>query len=282
MYMIDKTRFIEYLKALNPFSYKTLTRNRYKHLLSIILVFLLLSLILFAVLLVPKTLYLRHHINKNLALFNNLSIEIEAEHNNRININTVPSIVVDLNNATPIAGDIMITKNKVYVNAWPLQAEATLKDYSNLKQRSDSLSSIMIFLSLVMLPGILIITALFFVIESIIFAFIFSVLGLAVIRAFKRDLQLKKSFKIALLSSISLMVANAIFISLFLNFWIPIIIYFLFFSLCALFSSFRIGFKETEKPIKNKYKPNKAKSRTRKIFGKSKVRKDDDDFIMLE
>ena len=177
----------------------------------------------------------------------------------------------------------MITKDKVYVNAWPLQAEANLKNYSNLKQRSDSLSSVMVFFSLLMLPGILIITAIFFIIESMIFALLFSLLGLAVLRAFKRDLQLKKSFKIALLSSISLMVANAIFISLFLNFWIPIIIYFLFFSLCALASSFRIGFKETEKPIKDKHKNlNASKSRTQKIFGKSKVRKDDDDFIMLE
>ena len=216
--MVDKKKFVEYLKALNPLSYKTLTRNRYKHLLSIILVFLLLSLILFTVLLVPKTLYLKHHINKNLNLFNNLNIEIEAEHNERITINTNPSIVVDLNNADPIAGDIMITKDKVYVNAWPLQAEANLKNYSNLKQRSDSLSSIMVFFSLLMLPGILIITAIFFIIESIIFALLFSLLGLAVLRAFKRDLQLKKSFKIALLSSISLMVANAIFISLFLTF----------------------------------------------------------------
>ena len=281
--MAEKTRFLEYLEALNPLSYKTLTRNRYKHLLSIMLVFLLLSLVLFTVLLVPKTLYLRHHINKNLNLFTNLSIDIEAEHNNRITINTNPSIVVDLNNATPMAGDIMITEDKVYVNAWPLQAEANLKDYSNLKQRSDSLSSVMVFFSLLMLPGILIITAIFFIIELIIFAFIFSILGLAMIRAFKRDLQFKKSFKIALLSSISLMIANAIFISLFLNFWIPIIIYFLFFSLCALASSFRIGFKETEKPIKDKHKNlNASKSRTQKIFGKSKTRKDDDDFIMLE
>ena len=281
--MAEKTKFLEYLKALNPLSYKTLTRNRYKHLLNIMLVFLLLSLVLFTILLVPKTLYLRHHINKNLNLFTNLSIDIEAEHNNRITINTNPSIVVDLNNATPMAGDIMITEEKVYVNAWPLQAEANLKDYSNLKQRSDSLSSILVFFSLLMLPGILIITAIFFIIELIILAFLFSALGLAMIRAFKRDLQLKKSFKIALLASISLMVANAIFISLFLNFWIPIIIYFLFFSLCALASSFRIGFKETEKPIKDKHKNlNASKSRTQKIFGKSKTRKDDDDFIMLE
>ncbi len=277
--MTERTRFLDYLKAINPFSYKDFVRHRYKFIIKIFLVFLLLSIVLFAILLVPKTLYMRHHINKGLGLFTELTINAEAAHHNPIVIKTNPSIYINLNNESIREGDITITNKTLTINKWPFRSEIKLEDYGNLKERSDPLSGLLTTFALIMLPGILIIAAIFFIIETIILAAIFTLLGLGVVRTFKRDIYLKKLFKIAIVSSLVLMVANAIFIPFMLNFWIPIIIYFIFFCLCALATSKRIGFKETEKKIK----PNtKEKSRTRQIFGKPKVRKDDDDFIMLD
>ncbi len=276
--MAEKTRFLDYLKAINPFSYKDFVRHKYKFIIKIFLVFLLLSIILFAILLVPKTLHLRYQINKGLSQFANIEIDINANHTNPINIDTNPSIYVNLNNESIREGDITITNRTMAINTWPFKSESKLKDYSDLKQRSDPLSGLLIIIALIMLPGILIITVIFFVIESIILALIFSVIGLAVIRTFKRNLYLKKLFKIAIISSLALMIANAIFIPLTLNFWIPIIIYFIFFCICALITSRRIGLKDTEKSIKEK----PPKSRTKQIFGGKKPKKYKDDFIMLE
>lgn len=277
--MAEKTRFLDYLKAINPFSYKEFVRHRYKFIINIFLVFLLLSIVLFAVLLVPKTLYMKHHINKGLNLFTKLEIDVEAKHYDPITIKTNPSIYINLNNETQRKGDITITNKTLVINKWPFKSETTLNNYKDLKQRSDPLSSLLTTFALIMLPGILIIAAIFFVIETIILALIFTFLGLSVVRAFKRDLYLKKLFKIAIVSSLALMITNAIFIPFVLNFWIPIIIYFVFFCICALATSKRIGFAETEKPIKPK---SKGKARTRQIFGRKKLRKDDDDFIMLD
>ncbi len=276
--MPEKTKFLDYLKAINPFSYKEIIRRKYKFIINMLLVLLLLSIILFTILLVPKTLYLRHHINNGLSRFTNIEIDIDANHTNPIMIDTNPSIYINLNNESQRAGDITITNKTLAINVWPFGSEITLNDYKDLKQRSDPLSNLLIIVAFVMLPGILIITAMFFIVESIILALLFSVLGLAVIRTFKRDLYLKKLFKIAIISSLALMIANAIFIPLMLNFWIPIVIYFIFFCICALITSRRIGLKETEKPIKEK----NPKSRTKQIFGSKKPKKYKDDFIMLE
>jgi predicted membrane protein len=277
--MAEKTKPLDYLKAINPFSYKDFVRHRYKFIINIFLIFLLLSIILFAILLVPKTLYMKHHISKGLNLFTELEINVKADHHNPITIKTNPSVYINLNNESIREGDITITNKTFAINKWPFKSEAKLGEYKDLKERSDPLSGLLTTVALIMLPGILIITALFFVIETIILSLIFTLLGLAVIRLFKRDLYLKKIFKIAIVSSLALMIANAIFIPFTLNFWIPIVIYFIFFCMCGLATSKRIGFKETEKPIKSK---SKGKERSRQIFGKKKVRKDDDDFIMLD
>jgi hypothetical protein len=277
--MTEKTRFLDYLKAINPFSYKDFVRHRYKFIIKIFLVFLVLSIVLFAVLLVPKTLYMRHHISKGLNLFTDLEIDVQANHNDSITIKTNPSIYINLNNESIREGDITITDNTLAINKWPFKSETTLANFKDLKQRSDPLSSLLTISALIMLPGILIITAIFFVLETIILSLIFTLLGLAVVRTFKRDLYLKKLFKIAIISSLALMIANAIFIPFVLNFWIPIVIYFVFFCICALTTSKRIGFKETEKPLNPK---SKGKARNRQMFGAKKIRKDDDDFIMLD
>ncbi len=276
--MAEKIKFLDYLKAINPFSYKDFVRHRYKFIINIFLIFLLLSIVLFAILLVPKTLYLRHHVNNGLSRFTNIGIDIDANHIRPINIDTNPSIYINLNNESLREGDITITNKTLAINTWPFKSEAKLSDYADLKQRSDPLSGLLITIALIMLPGILIITALLFIVESIILALIFSLLGLAVIRTFKRNLYLKKLFKIAIISSLVLMITNAIFIPLMLNFWIPIIIYFVFFCLCALVTSRRIDLKETEKTIKKK----SPKSRTKQIFGGKKPKKYNDDFIMVE
>ncbi len=277
--MAEKLKLNEMLKVFNPFQYKNLLRHRKKYLFNIYFIFLVVALALFTIVLLPKTFYIGHNVKNAINSFDELSIDVNATHQERLSVSKFPEIVIDLNNASNVEGNIMITNDDLYLDFWPIKKQSNLNDFANLRDRSDSLSKVIGLFALLIFPGILISIGLFYLIESLLIACIFTLLGFVVVRVIKRDLILKRLFKIAILSAPILFIFNSVFIPTILNLWFPIIIYFMFFIMSAIVCSHRIGFKATERPIKGK---NKSSSRTKQIFGKPKVKKDEDDFIMLD
>jgi len=283
--MTSKSKISEYLKVFNPFEYKNLIKHQSKKIFNFYFVFILISLILFLIILLPKAIYLQNNVGDALSSFDKLKIDLDSEANSIIKFSDYPSIIIALNDETVEKSNILITDETVKLSFWPIEKEYILKEYSNLKNRSDSMGALIGFIFLLILPGIIVLFGIIQIILSIIVSLIYTVFGLIFVRFFKKDIAFKKLFKIAILSSAIFVLFNSIFIPLLLNIWFPLILYLLLFLSAALISSNIIGNESNKSEPKEKKSVNSsAKKRNKEIFkskSKSKSKKDDD-FIMLD
>jgi hypothetical protein len=275
----------EHLKFLNPFHHKQVIRLKYKTVFKTYFTFLILGLILFTLVVLPRTAVLGNNVDNSINKFDELSLKLNTEHQEQILVSKNPKIIIDLNNDTHIKSNIMITENQTHINIWPIEKTIENNEFKDLKNRSSSISLIIGVFAMILVPGLIVTYGVFNIIESLLLSFIFAIIGIVIVRVFKKDLSIKKLFKLGIISSGSLFLFNALFVPLLLNFWFPALIYFLFFSFGAILTSNKIGFEpKTEKKKKEKKEKAKTgKKRTKEIFGESKKTKNkDDDFIMLD
>jgi len=281
----------ETLKFFNPFQYKKLIRHQTKTLFNTYLIFLLFSLILFAILLFPKLLISGHNIDNAISSFDELKLSFDSKLNEKLEINKLPLIVADFDKED-ISKEhgIWISENSISVNLWPFKKQISIGDYENLKDRSVQLSNFIGLTLLVMFPGILIVYGIFNLLESLILALISASLAFIIIRVLKKDMNFLKLCKIALISTPILFIFNSVFIIYLVNFWFPILIYFLFFISAAIIASHKIGEASDEKPVKKKKeKQASTKERNKQIFGNKDVtslirkkKSKDSDFILMD
>ncbi len=282
----------EALKFFNPFQYKKLIRHQTKTLFNTYLIFLVFSLILFAILLFPKVLVSSHNVNNAISSFDKLKISFDSNLEQRVELNKVPLIIADFDEIETASRGIWISEDYININLWPFKKQISIGDYENLVDRSSQLSSFIGLTFLLMFPGILIAYGLFNLAESLLLALVSACLAFVIIRVLKKDMKFFKLFKIALISTPILFVFNSVFIIYLLNFWFPMLIYFLFFVAAAIIASHKIG-EESEankRSIKKKPKNASTKQRNKQIFGnnnvssliKKKKKSKDSDFILMD
>ncbi len=259
-------KFKSLINLLNPFEYKHLIHKKSVQVKKDVLVLFIFSIIVFGVVLFPRLLWFGNSIKQGLNSFDYLNVNLNASSEHPVVLSKSPRIVVDLkNDSYPSHTKLFITKSFVEYRTLFFKNKISLKSLSDIKS-NDFLFRFMSLVALLIYPGLILLAIIFFVLEALVVGVIGVFLSLVILRTFKQDLKLRYLFRMALYSAPVLFIADALFI-VSARFYIPVLIWFLFFMVCAFIASKPIV-KSSESSHSDKPKKKRRKS-------------SDDDFIML-
>lgn len=205
----------EMAASVHPKNYSSLASNSVWHGLKYIMVIMLISFLVMSLISVPKIFGLPSAISSQLQKFDRLNISADVEMRSPVLFpESNPQVVIDTTGNTRAMSSekLLVTNDSLYYRPYNSIVRVELAELEDVTEYKESLSNLLTFIAVLVIPSFLITSYLVFLIKYIVLVLAGCIAVFVFSRLIKKDIGIRRSLMVAAYASTVMIVIEVLFV----------------------------------------------------------------------
>ena len=247
--------FITIAKTFHPNSYKQFVKAPLKDAFKYFWFLMIISMIVFLILLVPKVFNLSNSLGSKLDNFDTLELDVEMELNDPFYMFYKPKVLFNFNNSNMTDEQVLITQESISYKPFFFfgKRQVVFDDYHDLLANKDDVRELLPMVGLFILPSILFWVFIFYAAKFLLTILLASLIALLIMR---KKHKFNYILKIGLYASTFMLILELALLPYYkLSLWIPTVVFLIYFVLGVWLTSDKEFVSKKKKGDKPDFRP---------------------------